>query len=305
MSDFDEQMRQLLLRQGIEMQIEQMQQPFIDAANARANARPSSEPQPNGQRFILETPGAIKQKRIYDKQKRIYDRQKQRANNPQNNAWVVEDIFKFVGFIVVIVVIGSGLVLGFKNSNWMLGGTLIGLGSVIVIIVCCCSTDDAKEQWLTYVMIFDTNSAEIYLISESTAKRWKIDVIIPFNKLKSIDTHMNRRTYSYGIITYSETEKAFVSLRLFGGRKMKFNKIACSILAVRTFVNDVENYMNYTASVQIKQNSQLMNIDGSLQNLIRKLKLNDDENIVNNGMKLDFWYERKPGLLQKEYEYFK
>eukprot|EP01084_Bolivina_argentea_P176172 304913_1 len=200
-----EQMRQQLLHQA---QIEQIQQPFI-------NARPSSEPQPNGQRFILET-------RTYTTQKRKYDRQKQRANNPQNdNAWVVateklEDIYKFVVVIIVIVLIGSGLVLGFKNSNWMLGGTLIGLGSVIVIIICCYS-DDTKEKWLAYVMIFDTNSAEIYLISESTAKRWKIDAIIPFNKLKSIDTHFSRRTYSRGII-YSETEKAFVSLRLFGGR---------------------------------------------------------------------------------------
>eukprot|EP01084_Bolivina_argentea_P074787 135637_1 len=190
--------------------------------------------------------------------------------------------------------------------KYIAAGVIQVMLAVAVTIFGCCFILNKKrpEIWAKYIMIVNIDKRMIYLIVISDKKRWKQIGTIQFSEWRSVGIEAITRTYSGCVCD----ESAFVIFSLTGGTSVKFNTIPCKIVSVQSFVERVGVYMQQVTAnnQQVATNDRQMDqtseqYHDSLRTLIRRLKLNSDENIVNQGIQLDVWYEKQKVVMINEY----
>eukprot|EP01084_Bolivina_argentea_P074788 135639_1 len=219
----------------------------------------------------------------------------------------VFNVFLFLNCVYIILpgalLIGALVCFILKSDH---GDGYIAAGVVQVMLAVCCFVihNPRPEIWAKYIMIVDIDKRIIYLIVVSDKKRWKQIGTIQFSEWRSVGIEAITRTYSGCVCD----ESAFVIFSLTGGTSVKFNTIPCKIVSVQSFVERVGVYMQQVTAnnQQVATNDRQMDqtseqYHDSLRTLIRRLKLNSDENIVNQGIQLDVWYEKQKVVMINEY----
>eukprot|EP01084_Bolivina_argentea_P252078 423027_1 len=203
--------------------------------------------------------------------------------------------------VIIYPIILIGLPIG---AVALMYGGYIGYGFLVLVpwvlmivlfLYCCGCCKSGGEEWLKYVLIVDIDVNKLYVVEESTLKRWKLTKIILLNQMRSISA--NWQTITRGL---SQTENAYVIIKLTQNRQTKLNLKSATIVDVKHFIATVNNYFEHMHTTGNQYRNAAVTII-ALRNLIRSLKLSSDNKIKRKGMKLDYWYEMKKESIVNEF----
>eukprot|EP01084_Bolivina_argentea_P252077 423026_1 len=239
------------------------------------------EPQPKGQRFSLNA-------------------QSKTPNDECVDAGCdgCSDPRGIIVYPIMLIGIPIGAIALFASGYIGWGFLCLALWILIIVLMLYCfgGCKSKGEKWLKYVLIVDIDVNKLYVVEESTLKRWKLTKIILLNQMRSISA--NWQTITRGL---SQTENAYVIIQLSQNRQTKMNQKSATIIDVKHFIATVNKYFEQIGNRYRNAVVAMNNIDESLRKLIRSLKLSSDNEIKTKGMKLDYWYEMKKESIVNEF----
>eukprot|EP00483_Globobulimina_turgida_P009139 UN09157 len=168
-----------------------------------------------------------------------------------------------------------------------------------------CVKKKIKLRVSKYVLIFNMETHQFYVIEESKSGNWKLTGIFGSKVLKSIST-TSRKVTTNRIFS---SEDAYVIIQLKNRKKFRMNRKSASIEAVKHFVDSIDRYLEAIESKKLVDesvilasiNQKINDGDEALRTIIRTLQCSNDTETKKKGMTLGYWYEIKKEIILKEF----